>query len=120
MTDRPGNDDHRRAIGIRLAGLEEQVRRVHAETGDLEELTALRRTIDNMRTSMGVDRRETSGNVVATAVAFMLLDVEELRPQRLSDYGELDHAVAQLLDDYARRLEEIVAALAQRLERGSR
>ncbi len=120
MTDPPCNEDHHRAIGVRLSRLEEQVRRVHAVTGDLEELAVLSQAIDDMRISTGVDRRATRGNVIGTAIAFMFLDVEELRPQRLRAYGELNDEAATLLEDYVRRLEQIIETLARRLRVGGR
>lgn len=117
-TPSPGasiGDTHRRAIAARLSQIETQMIRADwpVEAGDTLELLA--RTIGEMRVEFGIPSSRQLHRGTAAALAFMWLEVDELRPARLRAYGELTPEESAHVDVSVTRLTALIAKLGERV-----
>jgi len=108
-------DAQRTSIGVCVAQLEELVdalRRlgVHDERVDRVSATAA-------RLATATQARKPAGpkNAVRAALTQMRVLEEELRPSRLSAYGELSAASAELVDGYVDELAALTTSLLEEL-----
>ena len=112
-------DAHRRAIAARLSQIEAQLSRSEwpQEANDALELLGL--AIRSIRADLGIPSSPHTRHGTAAALAFMWLEVDELRSERLRAYGELTPAATAQLQVNVTRLATLVAELEERVRPSS-
>ena len=134
----PLNESQRRALSIRLAGIEQDLRRltdsithpptdgrmihyvdpfVHDTTASVNALGAqIQQAIRQLADDLQLPPHEDSiTHSLAAALLLDEIDLVEIEPSRLRGYGEVDAATADYLNHEVPRLRALIATLTESL-----
>jgi hypothetical protein len=110
------NEAQQRSIGVCVSQLREHLGALRGFGIDGAALARIGLELDSMATATGARRPQPPRNALNATFVQMLVLEEELRPRRMTAYGELSDDAARLLDGHVQRLVDLTQALITQTE----
>jgi len=111
------SDGQRRSIGVCVSQLEELVENLRRYGIAAALLTPISAALDELETATKARRPAPPRNAVMGALSQMRVLEEEMRPRRMTAYGDLSATSAELLERHVQRLADLTEHLMDELER---
>jgi len=110
------SDAQRRSIGVCITLLSELTQAVRSYGAGGAQLPRIEETLASLAAATGAHRPGRAENRLNAALAQMLVLEEELRPKRLTAYGDLAPEAADILDRHVQQLVELTGELIAELQ----
>jgi len=110
------SDAQRRSIGVCLSQLDEHLRTLRGVGVDHSMLGQIEHALEAFAEATGAKRPQPSRNALKATLVQMLVLEEELRPRRMTAYGELSDEAARVLDANVHALVDLTQALIAQIE----
>lgn len=106
----------RHSIGVCVSQLGEHLRTLRNLGIESASLTPLEHALDLLADETGAKKPQPPRNAVNATLVQMLVLEEELRPSRMTAYGDVSDAAARILDAHVQRLVELTDTLISRTQ----
>lgn len=113
-------DAQQHSIGVCLSQLDEHLRTLRGVGVDHSTLGRIEQTLEAFAEATGARRPQPPRNTLNATLVQMLVLEEELRPRRMTAYGELSDEAARVLDANVQALVGLTQALIAQIESAKR